>query len=85
MSLGLWSDPTYRKDGKSVMLSEEKCTNCLAELPLAYTYTPMQEFDTVYDNDTALSKGTVFPELYKPKSVYGKDFKPCEAELGCDA
>ena len=65
------------------MLSEERCTNCINELPLAYSYTPMQEFDTVYDNETALSKGTVFPELYKPVSVYGKEFAPCAKDLGC--
>lgn len=65
------------------MSFEKKCTNSLDELPLAYSYTPLQMIDTVYDNDTALSKGTVFPELYKPKSVYGKEFTPCASDLGC--
>jgi hypothetical protein len=65
------------------MISEKKCTNNLDELPLAYSYNPLQMIDTLYDNETALSKGTIFPELYKPKSVYGKEFTPCVSDLGC--
>lgn len=61
----------------------EKCTTCLSTLPLAYSYTPMQQLDTVYDNENALSHGTVFPELYKPKTVYGNEFTTYASDLGC--
>lgn len=60
-----------------------QCSECLYDLPLAYSYTPLQEIDTIYDNETALSKGTVFPELYKPMCVYGKEFSACAKDLGC--
>ena len=59
------------------------CTCCLSNLPLAYSYTPMQEIDTVYDNETALARGTLFPELYKPRDVYGKEFTTYATDLGC--
>ncbi len=62
---------------------DSMCSECLYDLPLAYSYTPLQEIETVYDNDTALSRGTVFPELYKPVSVYGKEFTACAKDLGC--
>ena len=61
----------------------EKCSVCLADLPYAYSYTPLQQIDTVYDNETALAKGTLFPELYKPKSVYGKEFTTYAQDLEC--
>ncbi len=61
----------------------ELCTDCLSSLPLAYSYTPMQELDTIYDNETALSKGTLFPELYKPRDVYGKEFTTYGSDLRC--
>lgn len=71
------------KDMTKIKTSESQCSGCLCELPLAYSYTPLQELDTVYDNMTALSKGTIFPELYKPVSVYGKEFCSCATDLGC--
>lgn len=33
---------------------------------LAMVYSPAQEFDDLYDYDTALSRGTVFMSLDKP-------------------
>ena len=38
----------------------------LAGYPLASVYAPLQEFDNLYDADTALRKGTLFSELYLP-------------------
>lgn len=64
-------------------MSKQQCTTCLTSLPLAYSYTPLQQIDTVYDNETALSKGTIFPELYKPKGVYGKEFLTYATDLEC--
>lgn len=54
--------------------SDEFCT-CLEDLPLAYSYVPYQEFNTVYSAEDALKNGTVFPDLNKPMSVYGKEFQ----------
>ena len=54
---------------------------CLKDLPLAYAYVPYQEFDSTYNMDESLNKGTVFPELYKPMRVYGNEFsKAAEVE-----
>ena len=49
------------------------CT-CLERLPLAYSYTPMQELDSLYSYSDALKNGTLFPELNMPLGVYGKNF-----------
>ena len=41
--------------------------------PLASVYAPIQEFDDLYDKETALARGTVFAELDLPfmgDSVY---------------
>ena len=38
----------------------------LKEYPLASVYAPLQEFDDIYDLDTALSRGTVFSKLDLP-------------------
>ncbi len=56
----------------------EKCL-CLNKLPLAYSYTPMQELCDLYDYDEALKNGTVFPELNLPFGVYGNNF--CKKEV----
>ena len=34
--------------------------------PLASVYAPVQEFDKLYDRDTALKHGTIFSELNLP-------------------
>lgn len=51
----------------------DECT-CLNKLPLAYSYTPMQELGSLYDSCEALKNGTVFPELNLPFGVYGNNF-----------
>ncbi len=38
----------------------------LAKLPLAMAYVPWQLWDKTFDTDEILSKGTLFPSLYKP-------------------
>ena len=35
-------------------------------LPLAMAYVPFQKFQVMYDKAEAFSRGTIFPELYKP-------------------
>lgn len=37
-----------------------------AETPIAMAYVPFQQWDEVYDDDDALSKGTLFPALDLP-------------------
>lgn len=36
------------------------------ELKLAEAYIPIQTYTESYDLSSALNKGTLFPELYKP-------------------
>ncbi len=47
--------------------------DCLDEKPLAYVYAPDQRFRMLYSAKDALSHGTLFEELYKPKGVYGNE------------
>lgn len=54
-----------------------KCT-CLNKLPLAYSYTPMQELGSLYSYSEGLKNGTIFPELDMPLGVYGNNF--CKKE-----
>ena len=47
------------------------CTNAtgtlgVRERPLSMVYSPLQEFDNLYDLDTALNQGTLFAELDLP-------------------
>jgi len=35
-------------------------------MPLAMTYVPIQTWETLYNDTTALSRGTVFPSLDLP-------------------
>ena len=37
-----------------------------SEFSLAMAYVPFQQWETPYENDVALSRGTVFPALDKP-------------------
>ena len=41
--------------------------------PLAYAYVPIQRWRMLYGTDEALSRGTLFEELYKPLEVYGNE------------
>ena len=45
-------------------------------LPLAYAYVPRQiaEDTNLYDAETGLIRGTIFPPLDLPLGVYGKQF-----------
>ena len=42
-------------------------------LPPAYVYAPSQKFCMLYSDTDALSKGTLFEQLYKPMEVYGRE------------
>ncbi len=41
--------------------------------PLAYVYSPDQQFRLLYSAPEALNHGTLFEELYKPMEVYGNE------------
>ena len=42
----------------------------LSDKPIAMAYVPWQMFQSVYDLETALMVGTIFPELNKPFRNY---------------
>ena len=50
-----------------------EAANCVDNLPLAYVYAPNQRFCMLYSAEDALSHGTLFEALYKPKEVYGRE------------
>ena len=46
--------------------------NMNAGRSLAICYVPVQEWEQIYDEDTAFSTGTIFPALNKPFLGGGK-------------
>ncbi|QNB47307.1 spore coat associated protein CotJA [Thermanaerosceptrum fracticalcis] len=46
---------------------------------LAHAYVPWQYYNVVYSPAEALSRGTLFPDLYQPQGEYG----PCEGPQPC--
>lgn len=50
-------------------------SDALDSLPLGYSYTPIQRWRMMYRPAEALSRGTLFEELYKPMEVYGHESK----------
>ena len=47
---------------------------CICNRLIGYSYVPIQvaEDTNLYDAETALSRGTIFPPLDLPLGVYGK-------------
>ncbi len=45
-------------------------------MAVGYAYVPIQKADdrNLYDPETGLSRGTIFPPLDLPLGVYGKQF-----------
>lgn len=63
-------DPGYTRYEHT---SNYKTKDDIADFPLAMAYVPWQIWNDVYTTDEILSKGTLFPELYKPfKGVGGR-------------
>jgi hypothetical protein len=64
----------YRNNGMAytnqrptpVCVIEKPKQDDLYGMPLAMAYVPMQKWKTVYANDVALNRGTLFPELDLP-------------------
>ncbi len=57
------------------MYNECQCKKTwgLVDYPLAMVYSPLQDFDMLFDKQTALQKGTMFEKLDLPfmgESVY---------------
>ena len=44
----------------------------IAALPVAMAYVPVQTWQSVYDGETALERGTLFPCLDLPFLAYGR-------------
>lgn len=55
-----------RRNASAGMNPEQIQGRFPAETPLAMAYVPYQTFNTVYEADTALDRGTLFPELNLP-------------------
>ena len=47
------------------------CGTCMGRV--GYAYVPVQTFNDIYLPEEGLSKGTIFPELYKPFGMYGAE------------
>lgn len=61
-------------------MEHQSCYNstssqCIDTMPLTMAYVPMQFWRQVYDLETGLQKGTIFPDLYKP--FYGAGRNSC--------
>lgn len=52
----------YRRPAAAPTTNNES----LANLPLAMAYVPFQQWSKTFELEQGLSKGTIFPELYKP-------------------
>jgi len=61
-------------------MSENKMCDC--NRLIGYAYVPLQIADetNLYDAQTALGRGTIFPPLDLPLGVYGKQFTSKEEE-----
>ena len=55
------NDMTYKFDGSNQ-----------SKQPIGICYVPMQEWEKIYDEDTAFSVGTLFPSLNLPFLGGGK-------------
>lgn len=58
--------PYSRSMHHPTVMPELQASENLADLPLAMAYVPMQKWKSTYEISEALSKGTIFPDLYKP-------------------
>ena len=52
------------------------CEECMYGC-IGYAYVPMQRLGMVYDEDTALTRGSLFPTLDLPICEYGKVCREC--------
>ena len=52
--------------GEKLMQDPSRHQWGLEGYPLASVYAPLQKWQNLYDNETGLSRGTIFKELEKP-------------------
>jgi len=53
-------------DMENMNCDNNRNDTCIDNMPLAMAYVPMQRWKNVYNNDVALTRGTIFPELDLP-------------------
>ncbi len=68
-AVGCLSNDTSEPGGMTYAEASER----LIGAPLAYVYSPNQQFRLLYSAPEALKHGTLFEELYKPMEVYGNE------------
>lgn len=60
-------EPNCRQNmPRAEQMNKMRKTWGLTDYPLAIVYAPLQEWRKLYDNETALSRGTIFEELDLP-------------------
>ncbi len=64
------SDKFYRDQEEQVKLKQNK--NEIKNVELAQAYVPFQKLNRIFGPEESLSKGTIFPDLYKPYNPYIK-------------
>ena len=59
------ADPyaSYRRANAAENVNYQRTTE---QLPVTMGYVPVQDWCNTYDTQTALCRGSLFPELYKP-------------------
>lgn len=62
------AQPTREPAGRNNIFIEggSPQSNCHNQQQLARAYVPVQSWTTPFSSQEALSKGTIFPELYRP-------------------
>ena len=60
------SNPSCSPKGNGNGNRNQAWNECLANLPLAMAYVPGQSWNTIYEAEKALCRGTAFPELDLP-------------------
>lgn len=62
-----------KQSGNTVSDNTGRMSRFPQNTPLAMAYVPYQEWGEVYDEDSAFSRGTLFPELDLPFEAGGAD------------
>lgn len=68
MNLNLFDEFSYHERENNFMQNENygEISRFPDKTPLAMAYVPFQQWGKVYDEDDALCRGTLFPELDLP-------------------
>ena len=63
----------YKQNAAAVNDNSGNISRFPKNAPLAMAYVPFQEWGEVYDDDSALARGTLFPDLDLPFEAGGAD------------